>query len=36
VTDRAALERYNRAWRSAADRTPHGEPIVLDPGDFAS
>ena len=36
VTDRAALKRYNRAWRSAADRTPHGEPIVLDPGDFAS
>lgn len=36
VTDRATLERYHRAWRCAADRTPHGEPIVLDPNDFAS
>jgi nitrile hydratase accessory protein len=36
VTDRATLERYHRAWRCAANRTPHGEPIVLDPDDFAS
>ncbi len=36
VTDRTALERYQHAWRRAADRTPHGEPIVLDPNDFAS
>ena len=36
VIDRSALERYHHAWRRAADRTPHGEPIVLDPADFAS
>jgi nitrile hydratase accessory protein len=23
-----------RAWDHAADRTPHGQPIVLQPGDF--
>ncbi len=36
VTDRAALERYHHAWRSAANRTPHGEPIALNPNDFGS
>lgn len=35
VTDDATLGRYNEAWRRAADRTPHGEPIVLEPGDMA-
>lgn len=34
VTDDATLGRYRNAWRRAADRTPHGQPIVLDPGDF--
>jgi len=30
------LERYRRAWDHAADRTPHGRPIELQPQDFAS
>jgi nitrile hydratase accessory protein len=30
------LHRYRDAWDHAADRTPHGTPIVLTPGDFAS
>jgi nitrile hydratase accessory protein len=34
VTDDATLGRYRAAWRRAADRTPHGEPIVLYPGDI--
>jgi nitrile hydratase accessory protein len=34
VTDAGALERYSDAWRHAADRTPHGEPIHLRPEDF--
>lgn len=29
------LERYRDAWSHAADRTPHGQPIALQPGDFA-
>ena len=36
VTDAAALSRYRDAWDHAADRTPHGMPIVLRPEDFAS
>ena len=28
------LERTQRAWDHAADRTPHGQPIVLRPDDF--
>jgi nitrile hydratase accessory protein len=36
VTDAAALARYRDAWDHAADRTPHGMPIVLQPEDFAS
>lgn len=28
------LDRYATAWGRAADRTPHGEPINLAPGDF--
>ena len=35
ITDDTTLGRYNEAWRRAADRTPHGEPIVLEPGDMA-
>ena len=30
-----ALHRYRDAWDHAADRTPHGTPIVLQPEDFA-
>lgn len=30
----AELQRWQRAWDRAADRTPHGQPIVLAPGDF--
>ena len=29
-----ALARYYHAWDHAADRTPHGLPIELRPGDF--
>jgi nitrile hydratase accessory protein len=36
VTDPAALARYRDAWDRAADRTPHGAPIVLQPEDFPS
>lgn len=36
ATDSATLGRYQNAWSRAADRTPHGEPIVLDPADFTS
>ncbi|MGO4715836.1 nitrile hydratase accessory protein [Bradyrhizobium sp. 2TAF24] len=35
VTSTATLHRYRDAWDHAADRTPHGQPIVLQPGDFA-
>jgi len=35
VTDEATLSRARDAWDRAADRTPHGEPIVLKPADFA-
>ena len=28
------LARYRDAWDRAADRTPHGRPIELQPGDF--
>ena len=28
------LARYHDAWDHAVDRTPHGEPIELQPGDF--
>ena len=30
----AELRRYAHAWDHAADRTPHGQPIVLLPADF--
>ena len=35
ITDPETLRRYRDAWDHAADRTPHGEPIVLRDGDFA-
>jgi nitrile hydratase accessory protein len=35
LTDRAMLKRYRDAWDGAAERTPHGKPIELTPGDFA-
>ena len=34
VTTAAHLEHFRNAWDSAADRTPHGHPIELRPGDF--
>ncbi len=34
VTNDATLGRYRDAWRRAADRTPHGQPILLDPRDI--
>ena len=34
VTSRAQLERHRRAWRHAAERTPHGAPIELSPEDY--
>ena len=32
----AEQERTREAWRHAADRTPHGHPIELTPGDYES
>jgi nitrile hydratase accessory protein len=34
VASAATLDRYRDAWDHAADRTPHGKPIELTPGDF--
>jgi len=34
ITTQVDLRRYRDAWDHAADRTPHGEPIELQPGDF--
>ncbi len=34
LSDQAALARYRDAWKRAADRTPHGIPIELEPQDF--
>jgi len=34
VASRETLTRYQNAWDHAADRTPHGAPIELRPGDF--
>src|ERR1700743_1149560 len=34
VADPATLARVQHAWDHAADRTPHGEPIELQPQDF--
>ena len=35
VADTVTLDRYQTAWRHAADRTPHGEPIELKKRDFS-
>lgn len=35
LADAATLARYRDAWDRAADRTPHGAPIVLAAEDFA-
>jgi len=34
VSTHETLHRYRDAWDHAADRTPHGQPIVLRPDDF--
>ena len=34
VTSNGELTRYERAWGNAAQRTPHGAPIVLSEGDL--
>jgi nitrile hydratase accessory protein len=34
VASTETLHRYRDAWDHAADRTPHGAPIVLQPKDF--
>lgn len=34
IASSATLQRYYYAWDRAADRTPHGAPIVLEPSDF--
>ena len=34
VATEATLARYRAAWDHAADRTPHGAPIELEPRDF--
>ena len=36
ATDAAELARCALAWDHAADRTPHGQPIALRAGDFAT
>ena len=34
VASSETLDRYRNAWDTAADRTPHGQPIELKPEDF--
>lgn len=36
VSSADELKRYQAAWDHAADRTPHGQPIVLAQSDFAA
>jgi nitrile hydratase accessory protein len=36
VATSETLRRYREAWDHAADRTPHGSPIVLTPADFGA
>ena len=36
VTSAAELARHVRAWDHAADRTPHGQPVLLQASDFAA
>ena len=35
IANTATLDRYQTAWRHAADRTPHGDPIELEKRDFS-
>ena len=35
ITNAETLNRYQQAWDRAADRTPHGQPIVLTPDDLS-
>ncbi len=35
IANHHLLTQYQQAWGRAADRTPHGEPIVLQPEDLA-
>ena len=35
ISSKFELDRYRDAWDHAADRTPHGQPIELKPGDFS-
>jgi nitrile hydratase accessory protein len=35
LASQAELTRYQSAWDHAADRTPHGQPIELQPRDFS-
>jgi nitrile hydratase accessory protein len=34
IATRDAIARYRDAWHHACERTPHGKPIELMPGDF--
>ena len=34
IASRDILTRYRDAWNHACDRTPHGQPIELNPDDF--
>jgi nitrile hydratase accessory protein len=34
LSDQGELARYRSAWKRAANRTPHGTPIELEPQDF--
>jgi nitrile hydratase accessory protein len=36
VTTRQALDQHHDAWHRAAERTPHGTPIVLEKSDFGA
>jgi nitrile hydratase accessory protein len=36
ISSGAELARYRDAWDHAADRTPHGKPIVLQSSDFSA
>lgn len=36
ATSSEELTRYRRAWAHAADRTPHGQPIDLEPMDLTA
>lgn len=35
ISSKSELDRYRDAWDHAADRTPHGQQIELQPGDFS-